>query len=149
LLCNNSVTWIDNTQLSLYLGYKRKVSYSHYSHTIQSYKCIRVLCSSGSLCSSSHVLPTSSLINSKTEVTSQSQSKKEVAGKLPCTPSQQNTTGASFADVRSYGESRCRAGPHEGTSSGELLCIMPTSMMGHLASMRILANYYPGTFVRG
>jgi hypothetical protein len=33
------------------------VSYSHYSH-IQSYKCIRVLCSSGSLCSSSHVGPT-------------------------------------------------------------------------------------------
>jgi hypothetical protein len=33
------------------------VSYSHYSH-IQSYKCIRVLCSSGSLCSSSHVRPT-------------------------------------------------------------------------------------------
>jgi hypothetical protein len=26
LLCNNSVTWIDNTQLSLYMGYKRKVS---------------------------------------------------------------------------------------------------------------------------
>jgi hypothetical protein len=57
LLCNNSVTSIDNTQLSLYLGYKRKVSYSHYSH-IQLYKCIRVLCSSGSLCSSSHVCPT-------------------------------------------------------------------------------------------
>jgi hypothetical protein len=33
------------------------VSYSHYLH-IQSYKCIRVLCSSGSLCSSSHVRPT-------------------------------------------------------------------------------------------
>jgi hypothetical protein len=48
---------IDNAQLSLYLGYKRKVSYSHYSH-IQSYKCIRVLCSSGSLCLSSHVCPT-------------------------------------------------------------------------------------------
>jgi hypothetical protein len=48
---------IDNTQLSLYFGYKRKVSYSHYSH-IQSYKCIRVLSSSGSLCSSSHVRPT-------------------------------------------------------------------------------------------
>jgi hypothetical protein len=32
------------------------VSYSHYSH-IQSYKCIRVLCSSGSLCLSSHVRP--------------------------------------------------------------------------------------------
>jgi hypothetical protein len=59
LLCNNSVTSIDNTQLSLYLGYKRKVSYSHYSH-IQSYKCIRVLYSSGSLCSSSHVRPTHS-----------------------------------------------------------------------------------------
>jgi hypothetical protein len=57
LLCNNSVTLIDNTQLSLYLGYKRKVSNSHNSH-IQSYKCIRVLCSSGSLCSSSHVRPT-------------------------------------------------------------------------------------------
>jgi hypothetical protein len=57
LLCNNSVTSIDNTQLSLCMGYKRKVSYSHYLH-IQSYKCIRVLCSSGSLCSSSHVCPT-------------------------------------------------------------------------------------------
>jgi hypothetical protein len=57
LLCNNSVTSIDNTQLSLYLGYKRKVSYSHCSH-IQSYICIRVLCSSGSLCSSYHVRPT-------------------------------------------------------------------------------------------
>jgi hypothetical protein len=33
------------------------VSYSHYSH-IQLYKCIRVLCSSGSLCSSSHIRPT-------------------------------------------------------------------------------------------
>jgi hypothetical protein len=59
LLCNNSVTLIDNTQLSLYFGYKRKVSYSHCSH-IQLYKCIRVLCSSGSLCSSSHVHPTHS-----------------------------------------------------------------------------------------
>jgi hypothetical protein len=59
LLYNNRVTSIDNTQLSLYLGYERKVSYSHYSH-IQLYKCIRVLCSSGSLCSSSHVRPTES-----------------------------------------------------------------------------------------
>jgi hypothetical protein len=58
-LCNNSVTSIDNTQLSLCLVYKRKVSYSHYSH-IQSYKCIRVLCSLGSLCLSSHVRPTHS-----------------------------------------------------------------------------------------
>jgi hypothetical protein len=57
LLCNNSVTSIDNTQLSLYLGYKRKVSYSQYSH-IQSYKCIRVLCSLGSLYLSTHVRPT-------------------------------------------------------------------------------------------
>jgi hypothetical protein len=57
LLCNNSVTLIDNTQLSLYMSYEIKVSYSNYSH-IQSYKCIRVLCSSGSLCSSSHVRPT-------------------------------------------------------------------------------------------
>jgi hypothetical protein len=32
LLCNNSVTLIDETQLSLYMGYKRNVSYSHYSH---------------------------------------------------------------------------------------------------------------------
>jgi hypothetical protein len=65
LLCNNSVTSIDNTQQSLYMGYIRKVSYSHYSH-IQSYSIfncinasgfsvprIRVLCSSGS-----HVCPT-------------------------------------------------------------------------------------------
>jgi hypothetical protein len=59
LLCNNSIALIDNTQLSLYMGYTRKVSYSHYSH-IQLYKCIRVLCSSGSLCSSSHVRPTHS-----------------------------------------------------------------------------------------
>jgi hypothetical protein len=42
------------------LGYKRKVSYSHNSH-IQSYKCIRVLCSSGSLCSSSHIRPTAAV----------------------------------------------------------------------------------------
>jgi hypothetical protein len=67
LLCNNSVTSIDNTQLSLYLGYKRKVSYSHYSH-IQSYKCIRVLCSSGSLCSSSHVRPTPRLTKILTQI---------------------------------------------------------------------------------
>jgi hypothetical protein len=68
LLCNNRVTSIDNTQLSLYMSYKRKVSYSQYLHiqlysitfSIQSYKCIRALCSSGSLCSSSHVCPTHS-----------------------------------------------------------------------------------------
>jgi hypothetical protein len=59
MLGDNSVTSIDNTQLSLYLGYKRKVSYSHYSH-IQLYKCIRVLWSSDSLCSSSHLCPTHS-----------------------------------------------------------------------------------------
>jgi hypothetical protein len=61
LLCNNSITSIDNTQLSLYLGYKRKVSCSHCLH-IQSYKCIRVFCSSDSLCSSSHVRPTGATV---------------------------------------------------------------------------------------
>jgi hypothetical protein len=46
LLCNNSVTSIDNTQLSLYMGYKRKVSYSHYSH-IQSYSIFNRINASG------------------------------------------------------------------------------------------------------
>jgi hypothetical protein len=39
LLCNNSVTSIDNTQLSLYMGYKKKMSYSHSSY-IQLYSIV-------------------------------------------------------------------------------------------------------------
>jgi hypothetical protein len=47
LLCNNSVTSIDNTQLSLYVGYKRKVSYSHYPHDIQLYSIFNRIDASG------------------------------------------------------------------------------------------------------
>jgi hypothetical protein len=51
------------------MDYKRKVTYSHYFH-IQSYKCIWALCSSGSLCLSSHVRPTQSATTSFTSLDS-------------------------------------------------------------------------------
>jgi hypothetical protein len=62
LLYNDSVTSIDNTQLSLSMGYKRKVSLISLSSypiifNMQSYSYIPVL-SLGSLYLSSHVHPT-------------------------------------------------------------------------------------------